>query len=111
MDIEQRPKVNLGYAAPDSGRYVSVSGTGRILHNPDKARELWRPEFQAWFPDGPDDGNLAVLEIEIASADYWETPVGPGEQVYAANSATTSPPMGDQTHLEFSSSTQERSQP
>lgn len=109
MDIEQRPKVNLGYASPDSGRYVSVSGTARVLHDRAKARELWQPHFQTWFPQGPEDDNLAVLEVEIASADYWETPGSESRQVYAAEGSKDA--TGTQTHVEFSAAAQERTQP
>lgn len=109
MDIEQRPKVNLGYASPDSGRYVSVSGTARVLHDRAKARELWQPHFQAWFSGGPDDDNLAVLQVEIASADYWETPESGARQVYAADDGEAS--TGAQTHVEFSAAAQEQSRP
>jgi len=109
VDIEQHPKVNLGYAAPEDGRYVSVSGTARVLHDAAKARELWRPEFDAWFPNGPDDANVAVLQVEIASADYWETPAGSAERVYASEQAPQGDPeaSGQQTHLEFATGGQE----
>jgi len=112
LDIEQRPKVNLGYAAPETGRYVSVSGTASVLHDHNKARELWRPEFETWFPNGPDDDNLAVLQVEIASADYWETPGARGEQVYSAGGESADPAAaGSQTHLEFGTAAQEQSRP
>ncbi len=113
LDIEQRPKVNLGYAAPESGRYVSVSGTARVLRDRARARQLWRPQFQTWFPGGPDDENVAVLQVEITSADYWETPGGRAEQVYAAEHATERDrdALGKQTHVEFSAAAQEQSRP
>jgi general stress protein 26 len=113
LDIDERPKVNLGYAAPDDGRYVSVSGTARVLHDAAKARELWRAEFDAWFPNGPDDPNVAVLQVEIASADYWETPAGGAERVYASEQARQGDreALGQQTHLEFGTGAQERSTP
>ncbi len=113
MDIEERPKVNLAYAAPERGRYVSVAGTARVLHDRAKARELWHPQFQTWFPDGPDDENVAVLQVEIASADFWETPGGRAEQVYAAERAAEGDreALGKQTHIEFGVSAQERSKP
>ncbi|MCC7546502.1 MAG: pyridoxamine 5'-phosphate oxidase family protein [Burkholderiales bacterium] len=109
MDIEQRPKVNLGYASPDSGRYVSVSGTARVMHDRAKARELWQPQFQAWFPGGADDDNLAVVQVEIASADYWEIAASKGEQVYAAEGGREA--IGTQTHVQFSTAAQEHPRP
>ena len=112
-DIEQRPDVNLGYAAPDDGRYVSVCGAARVLHDAAKARELWRPEFDAWFPNGPEDANVAVLQVEIASADYWETPVGSAKRVYAIEQARQGDreALGAQTHLKFGTGSQGQSTP
>lgn len=113
LDIEQRPKVNLGYAAPERGRYVSVSGTARVLRDRARAHQLWQPQFQTWFPGGPDDENVAVLQVEITSADYWEAPGGRAEQVYAIERATEGDrdAPGKQTHVEFSVNAQEQSTP
>lgn len=86
MDIEQRPKVNLGYTAPDSGRYVSVSGTARVLHDRAKARELWQPHFQAWFPGGPDDDTRPIRRraprgvAPLARADGAAAHAGPAQR-------------------------------
>ena len=30
----------------------------------------------AWFPDGKDSENLALLHVEADSAEYWDTPGG-----------------------------------
>lgn len=111
MDIEERPKVNLGYASPESGRYVSVQGTAEVRRDPAKAKELWNPAFAAWFPAGPDDANLAVLRIEIASADYWETPSERGERVYAMEQAARTgdaSQLGQRTHVELSPPTEQQ---
>jgi len=111
LDIEERPKVNLGYASPREGHYVAVSGTARVLHDAAKARQLWQPEFDAWFPNGPDDASVAVLQVEIASADYWETPAGSAERVYANERQSDRDALGEQTHLEFGANAQEQSKP
>lgn len=104
MDIEERATVNVGYASPENGRYVSVQGSAEVMHDREKARALWNPVFTTWFPAGPDDANLAVLRIEIASADYWETPAEHGERIYAlehaAQTGDTSA-LGDHAHVEF----------
>lgn len=104
-DIAQRPKINLGYASPDGGRYVSVQGTAEVLHDSTKARELWNPAFKAWFPDGPDSDDVAVVKVEVASADWWETPAGQGERAQAMQRAAQSGDasgFGQHEHVEFS---------
>jgi general stress protein 26 len=111
LDVEERPKVNLGYAQPGDGRYVSVSGTAQIVRDPAKARELWNPVFETWFPGGPDDPNLRLLQVEIASADYWETPQGDPRRLYEALERRDADAVGQQTHLELRQTTAEQPRP
>ncbi|MGQ0622441.1 MAG: pyridoxamine 5'-phosphate oxidase family protein [Panacagrimonas sp.] len=66
------PQVCVSYAAPDRNRYVSVSGAAELVRDPGKIKELWKPIFKAWFPLGVDDPDLALLRVDIVSAQYWE---------------------------------------
>jgi general stress protein 26 len=111
IDIEQRPTVNLGYAEPREGHYVSVSGTAEVVRNERKARELWNPQYETWFPGGPDDPNLALLKVEVTSADYWETPQGDPSRLYEALERRDAGALGQQTHLELTQSTAEEPRP
>jgi general stress protein 26 len=110
-DIEQRSKVNLGYAEPQAGHYVSVSGTAEVVRDETKTRELWNPMYETWFPGGPEDPNLALLKVEITSADYWETPQGDPKRLYEALEKRDAAAVGQQTHLELMQSTAERPPP
>jgi len=69
-------QVNLSFANPSDNAYVSVSGTAQILRDRQKMAELWNPIFKAWFPDGLDDPNLALLKISTTQAEYWDSPNG-----------------------------------
>ena len=111
MDIEQRPKVNLGYASPEDGRYVSVSGTADLVRDRAKLRELWNPLFQNWFPNGADDENAVLLKVEIGSADYWETPHGRSERLLEEAAQSDRSALGTQTHVELSQPGAERQGP
>jgi general stress protein 26 len=111
MDIEERPKVNLGYAQPQQGTYVSVSGTAEVVRDSAKARDLWNPLFETWFPGGPEDPNLALLKVDIASADYWETPQDDPQRFYEAAQERDAGALGQQTHLDLTSISPEQSRP
>ena len=63
--------VNLAYAHPGKDRYVSVTGTARVLEDAQKKRELYSPMVKAWFPDGPEDPELELIEVQIEEAEYW----------------------------------------
>jgi general stress protein 26 len=71
-EIDEEHEVNLSYAAPSENRYVSVSGTARLNVDRAKLAELWSPPLRAWFPDGLDDENLALLKVQVEQAEYWD---------------------------------------
>ena len=72
-DIAVNPQVCVSYAAPDRGLYVSVSGSATLVEDFDKIRELWSPALKAWFPEGINDPKLALLRVDIVSAQYWDS--------------------------------------
>jgi general stress protein 26 len=73
-EVERDHHVSLAYADPTRERYVSVSGRGRLVLDKQKARELWNPTLRAWFPQGLDDPELALLCVRVEKAEYWDTP-------------------------------------
>jgi len=73
-EVEQTHNVNLSYAAPDSNTYVSVTGTASLVRDHAKAKELWNPILKAWFPQGLEDPDLALLHVQIEKAEFWDSP-------------------------------------
>ena len=64
--------VNLAYADPSSNTYVSISGTARTTQDREKLRELWGFYAEAWLPQGPDDPDTALIEVEPEEAKLWD---------------------------------------
>jgi len=73
-EVEHDHHVSLSYSEPAKDRFVSVSGRCRLVLDKEKARELWNPALKAWFPEGLDDPELALLCIQVEKAEYWDTP-------------------------------------
>ncbi len=71
-NLNQTPKVGVSYADENSQNYVSLNGHAKVLFDRQKMQELWNPLVEVWFPDGLDDPQLALLEIEIEQAEYWD---------------------------------------
>jgi general stress protein 26 len=67
-------QVNVSYADPRDEDFASISGTARVVRDPDKMRALWSPDLGRWFPRGLDDPDLALLEVRIDKAEYWHAP-------------------------------------
>lgn len=72
--LEKDPRVNVSFCNPEDQNYVSVSGTAKLVRDQKKIDELWNPTLKAWFPDGKDDPNVALLKITVTGAEYWDAP-------------------------------------
>jgi general stress protein 26 len=81
-DLLKSPDVNVSYANPGSDSYVSVSGSARIVDDPVKARELWSPAAEAWFPGGVEDPDLALVAVLVAEAEYWDVKSNKAVQLF-----------------------------
>lgn len=75
-EIEAVHEVNLSYQDPGKNLFVSVAGMAVLSVDPEKIRELWSPMLKAWFPQGLDDPELALLRVEVAEAEYWDVKSG-----------------------------------
>jgi general stress protein 26 len=71
------PNVALAYYNVKSWEWVSISGTATISQDRDVIRELYQPDWKAWFGDeggardgGAEDPRLALLLIDVKSAIY-----------------------------------------
>ncbi|MBX2988367.1 MAG: pyridoxamine 5'-phosphate oxidase family protein [Bdellovibrionaceae bacterium] len=71
--IRHDDHVNLAFASPEDSRFVSVTGRATIVDDPAKAKELWKPLYKAWFPEGLQDPELMLLKISVESAEYWDS--------------------------------------
>jgi general stress protein 26 len=73
-DIEARPQVNVSIADQKNQAWVSVSGTGAVVRDKVKAKELWSPLYKTYFPDGLETPGLILLKVQAKSAQYWDAP-------------------------------------
>ena len=73
-EIERDHRVNVSYADASENRYISVSGTARVLRDQKKIKSLWSPWNKVWFPKGVDDPSIALLRVQVDSAEYWDGP-------------------------------------
>lgn len=65
--------LNLSFAHPDKGTYVSLSGSATLLDDREKIDALWSPMAKPWFPEGKDDPSLRLLRVDVHEAEYWDS--------------------------------------
>ena len=70
-EIGRRTQVNLSFADPEKDLFISVSGEGRLGQDQAIAHELWNRYAEAYFPEGPDGPDVAILHVIPRQAEYW----------------------------------------
>lgn len=73
-ELEKNSHVNLSYMNSAKQKYASVSGTASISQDRQKMSELWNPLFSAWFPEGLEDPEIALITVTVDSAELWDSP-------------------------------------
>jgi general stress protein 26 len=63
QDLEREPHCALTFFDPQSGDTLSLSGTGEVIRDRKLVHELWDPSWRRWFPEGPDQRDLALLRV------------------------------------------------
>jgi general stress protein 26 len=76
-DLMNDPHVNVSYYRDRTREWVSVSGAARLSRDRKRIRELYQPDWRAWFGDeggerngGPDDPRIGLILISADSAEY-----------------------------------------
>jgi general stress protein 26 len=70
--VSARPQVGLTMISGNC--YLVVAGSADASRDLELIRRLWHPTYRAWFPEGKDDREAAVLRVAVERIDYWEPP-------------------------------------
>ena len=103
-EIGRFDKINLAYADVADNTYVSISGQGSLSTDRARMKEYWSPMTSAWFPDGIEDPQLALIEVRAETAQYWDmTSSGMRYlwEVARANLTGSPPELGESGKLEL----------
>ena len=78
-EIRNDPQVNLAYFQDRTKEWVSVSGRARVVDDRAKIRELYAPDWRAWFGDEggakdgtPDDPRMILIGVDVEMAMFLE---------------------------------------
>jgi len=89
-ELIHNPQVTIAFQSSNGDRYVSVEGTAVVVRDDVKLEKMWKPSYRAWFPRGKQDGELALVAVRVARAEYWLVPQRRLARVaYAAKSMLT----------------------
>ena len=72
--VKHEQQVNAAYASAPDNSFVSLSGSASLVRDRAAIDAHWQDMLKAWFPDGKDDPQLALLKVTVAQAEYWDAP-------------------------------------
>jgi general stress protein 26 len=100
-EIKDDAHVNLAFADSKGNKYVSVTGTARVVRDPAKQKELWNPFAEAWLPEGPEAPTTGLIHVSPAQATLWDSPgkLAMLVKVAKTNVMQTPPKDDDVTHV------------
>lgn len=97
-ETDQDHDVCLTFSDQEKGVYVSLSGKARVSNDKQLIDKYWNPFIAAWFPEGKDDPDVALLEIKIEMGEHWMAKESKAYQLYEfakANIKNTTPDIGE----------------
>jgi general stress protein 26 len=80
-EIEAAHDISLVVIDPADKAYLSITARAEVMHDPTKAREIWKGTDGVWWK-GPDDPNLRVLRVTPSRAELWDGPASKAVAVY-----------------------------
>ncbi len=100
-------EVNVAFVDNVAQTWVSVSGRAGIELDDAVIRRFWTPFAAAWFPEGLDDPELALLRVEPEVAEYWDVTAGGMRylwEISKANVTGQAPEIGEMGRIELAGS-------
>jgi general stress protein 26 len=54
-----------------STAYVSISGPAKVVTDRSKIEAVWSEPMRVWFPAGPTDPSLCLLQLRPVQCEFW----------------------------------------
>ncbi len=104
FEIRNERDVCLTFASQESQTYVSLTGRATITQDSKLIERYWNPFVAAWFPEGKDDPEVALIQVHVSAGEHWDATSSKALQLFevaAANVTGSKPDVGD--HEQFGS--------
>ena len=75
-EVEREQEVHLTYAHPGKESYLDVWGGATVVTDRKLIKGKWSPVVKAYFPNGDEDPNVALLKVTPRECYYWESETG-----------------------------------
>jgi general stress protein 26 len=98
-EIEAHHEVAITFQSMTA--FVTLTGPARVVSDRARIYEVWAEPMRVWFPHGPSDPSICLVQLRPAYAEYWNMQGGKGlrylfDAAKAYVTGTTPPVRPDQ---------------
>lgn len=99
--LATHPQVNIAFVSGTS--WVSASGTGELVDDVAKKKELWNPFAESWFQREPESPEVALIRVDVTGGEFWDSPNKPAQLFGMVKGAVTKkrPDDGENAKLDL----------
>lgn len=72
-EMDRSGRLTLAYQYDPEGAYVTLEGRPTLIDDVDVKRSLWKDNSYRWFPGGPEDSNVVVVELSTERIELWSS--------------------------------------
>lgn len=73
-EIAAAPDVCFVVIDPKAKAYLSINGRASVSRDTARAAAIWKKTDDVWWPGGPNDPNVRVIELRPVTAELWDGP-------------------------------------
>ena len=82
FEVEHDRDVCLTFSSPSDNVYVSLTGKAKVSTDRELIDKYWNPFVAAWFENGKDNPDLAILIVKINKGEHWDSTTNKLVQVF-----------------------------
>ncbi|MES2523455.1 MAG: pyridoxamine 5'-phosphate oxidase family protein [Gemmatimonadota bacterium] len=72
FEIRKDPQVHV-VAQDAESRFVSLTGTARVLQDKAVIKELFTEDYKVWFPEGPETPGIRAIHVSAEEGEFWDS--------------------------------------
>ena len=103
-EIANSDEVCITFLSHKKNDYIAVQGKAELTREKALIDKHWNPMVKAWFPQGKDDPNVAMIRIHVRAGEYWDSSSSDIANVLRMMTAAASgkrPNMGENKKVRF----------
>lgn len=72
QNLEKDKRVTVLFSHTGDYNFLSLNGTGEVLHDRERIDKYWNKFVEAWFEKGKEDPHIRILKVTVEDANYWD---------------------------------------